>query len=329
MPLLGYDSDDVLTAVFVRVPAFSHGALRAVCRRANTLLTSPVFREARQKSGFAEAALVIAGGVRDGRATAECWMLTGGMRCRPIARMTTPRAFGCSAVMDNELFVLGGSAGGDALATVEAYDPRRNTWRLLPPMGQGRQGAVCGVVGGVLVVTGGGSLHGGSLASAEAFSPATGWTPLPPMPHEAWSAAACVVGGRLYVAGGVSSRTLQMWDGAEWRVLSDLPAARNGAAGAALDDGRFMVMGGRVSGASATTSVLLYDPRTDGWVASAPLPELRRRAHAWCTAIEHEGAVVLFGDQSALRFRDNAWAKPPYPLFHESARACLGSMLLG
>ena len=151
--LLGIESDDVLIRIFVRVPVFSHGALRCACRRTNTLLKSPVFREARLKSGFDETALIVAGGVQDRRAVTGCSMVIGG-RCRPIAPMTTPRAFACSAVMENELVVLGGSAGGDALATVEAYDPLLNRWRSLPPMSQGRQGAVCGLVGGSLVVAG-------------------------------------------------------------------------------------------------------------------------------------------------------------------------------
>ena len=328
--LLGIESDDVLIRIFVRVPVFSHGALRCACRRTNTLLKSPVFREARLKSGFDETALIVAGGVQDRRAVTGCSMVIGG-RCRPIAPMTTPRAFACSAVMENELVVLGGSAGGDALATVEAYDPLLNRWRSLPPMSQGRQGAVCGLVGGSLVVAGGGSLTTGSLSTAEAYSPETGWTPLPPLPHAAWSAAACVLDGRLYVAGGVSSSKLQMWNGAEWSVLCDMPAARNGAAGAAHPSGKVMVMGGRLRG-NVPYETLVYDPRRDRWATATPLPQVRpgQEVHAWCTAIEHTGGVVLFGDRSALRFADDAWAGPPYPpLAWATARSCVGSMFLG
>ena len=38
-------SDDVLNAIFCRVPFLSHGAARAVCRRTRTLLSSPAFRK--------------------------------------------------------------------------------------------------------------------------------------------------------------------------------------------------------------------------------------------------------------------------------------------
>ena len=37
-PLLEWESDDVLAAVFARVPLLSQGALRATCRRARDVL---------------------------------------------------------------------------------------------------------------------------------------------------------------------------------------------------------------------------------------------------------------------------------------------------
>ena len=54
-----------------------------------------------------------------------------------------------------EMWVMGGYGGRGILATVEAYNPRTNTWRSCLPLSQGRMGAVAGVVGGRLVVAGG------------------------------------------------------------------------------------------------------------------------------------------------------------------------------
>ena len=334
-PLLEWESDDVLTAVFARVPLLSQGALRATCRRARDVLRSAGFRRARVALGCAEAALVVAGGVARRRATAACWRVVGG-RCDAIAPMATARAFACAGVVGGELVVAGGSAGGDALASAEAYDPSIDAWRPLRPMREGRQGAACGVVAGSLVVAGGGDLRSGPLASVEAWRDGT-WRPLPPMPFPAWSAAAAVVGGVLYVAGGVTSAKLQAWDGASWTVLRDLPEPRNGAAAAELD-GALLVMGGRTRGTRAAwSSTLRYDPRTDAWSAAPPLPRAGPRGsaappprvHAWCAAASHAGAVVLCGDQSTLYLRGGAWEAPRDPHPPDVARACLGSLMLG
>ena len=83
-------SDDVLNAIFCRVPFLSHGAARAVCRRTRTLLSLPAFRKERLESGYAESGVVVAGGARDGNHTAECWLLAGG-RWWPRAPMSGPR----------------------------------------------------------------------------------------------------------------------------------------------------------------------------------------------------------------------------------------------
>ena len=99
-------SDDVLNAIFCRVPFLSHGTVRAVCRRTRALLSSPAFRKERLESGYAESGVVVAGGAR-ADVIAECWLLAGG-RWWPRAPMSGPRTQACSAVIDNELWVCGG-----------------------------------------------------------------------------------------------------------------------------------------------------------------------------------------------------------------------------
>ena len=98
--------------------------------------------------------------------------------------MGCPRIHACSVIIDNEMWVMGGRDDDDhALATVEVYSPKTNSWRACTPMSQRRQRAVAGVVGGRLVVAGG-MCDAYPLSSAEAYT-GTGWTPLPPMPHYA------------------------------------------------------------------------------------------------------------------------------------------------
>ena len=124
-----------------------------------------------------------------------------------------PSRYACSAIVEDEdgqpeMWVMGGYDGGNILATVEAYNPRTNTWRSCLPLSQRRDGAVAGVVGGRLVVAGG-YADGGVLTSVEAYTP-TGWTPLPPLPHAA-DATACVLNGRLYVMGGRTATSCRCW----------------------------------------------------------------------------------------------------------------------
>ena len=138
-PWLDWENHLVIM-VLVRVPFTSHDTLRAVCRRTNALLQSSVFREERRESKCAERGVVVAGGGRYGDRTAECWLLVG-RRWRPIAPLSRPRARACSAVIENELWVIGGF-DGEALATrtFEIYNPQTDTWRAGPAMvGHGRR----------------------------------------------------------------------------------------------------------------------------------------------------------------------------------------------
>ena len=216
--------------------------------------------------------------------------------------------------MEKELVGAGGSAGGDALATVEAYDPLTNTWRSLPPMSQGRQGAVCGLVGDSLVVAGGGSLATGPLSSAEAYSPETGWT-------RSASAARRLVrcgvrAGRLYVAGGVNSSKLQVWDGTVG-VLSDMPGLST-AAGAHTRR-PVQVMGGRVL---VPYETLAYDPQRDRWATAG---RCRRCAPGADSRVVHGGRARRSGRAlrpvgAAFRGRRLGIAMPP--LTWATPRSC-------
>ena len=320
-------SDDVVLRLFARAPFTTHGTLHVVCRRLKSLLRSTIFQQQRVASGLAEHGLVVAAGLRyDDRSTGESLMLASG-RWRPIARMRVPRFQACSAGMANEdgqpeMWVMGGLDDGqpekwyspahhaNVMATVEAYNPRTNTWRSCMSLDQRRHGAVAGVVGGRLVVAGG---HDGvrELTSVEAYTP-TGWTPLPPLPHAAGYATACVLNGRLYVMGGWGCNKLQVLEmseenGFSWTVKADLPAARFDAASAEVD-GKVWLMGGRGQAADGdgTDSVFIYDPDHDSWATGPPLPRVMCFSHA----ATHDGELYVI-DRNGGTFvrRGEAWVE--------------------
>jgi len=58
-------------------------------------------------------------------------------------------------VVDGALWCAGGEAGTAALAAVEAYDPRTDRWRAVPPLPAPRAGTQGAVVGGAMLVPGG------------------------------------------------------------------------------------------------------------------------------------------------------------------------------
>ena len=90
----GFDtlSDDLVLRACLRAPFVTHGSLHAVCHRFKSLLRSDDFRKQRLEYGLAEHGVVVAGGERDGRGIADCWMLTEG-RWRPIPPMSGPRSW--------------------------------------------------------------------------------------------------------------------------------------------------------------------------------------------------------------------------------------------
>ena len=302
-------SDDLVRHLFLRAPFATHGSLYVVCRRLKSLLRSREFLQQRVDSGLTEYGLVVAGGgeALDDEARAECSMLTSG-RWRSITPLSGPRCDACSAVVENEdgqpeMWVMGGSDGGRVLATVEAYNPRTNTWRSCLPLSQRRFGAVAGVVGGRLVVAGG--FDGGvRLTSVEAYTP-TGWTPLPPLPHAATMATACVLNGRLYVMGGYKCNKLQVLEMSEenvsWTVQADLPEERYRAASAVID-GKLCLMGGYVN-RSQSDSVSVYDTSSDKWTAGPALPRETR----YCRAAILDGEVHVTSGAGTWRYDGAAW----------------------
>ena len=217
---------------------------------------------------------------------------------------------------------MGGWDGMKCLATVEAYNPRTNTWRSCLPLGQPRTEAVAGVVGGRLVVAGGyGGPDVGILTSVEAYTP-TGWTPLPPLPHATNEATACVLNGRLYVMGGMGCNKVQVLEMSEenefaWTVKADLPTERFRAA-SAVADGKIWLIGGRIldeddeddeddeedEEENGSETVSIYDPANDTWAEGPALPEKVENG----TATTFDGRIYLLAAAGGeFVYTEGAW----------------------
>ena len=75
-------------------------------------------------------------------------------------------------------------------------------------------------------------------------------------------------------------------------------------------------------------SVIIYDPQTDRWTRSTPLP----RARFAPRAINHAGEIVVVGDGLPLRFAGEMWVYLPrdpetFSCYDPEIRAsCVGSV---
>jgi len=119
--------------------------------------------------------------------------------------MPTPREHVTAAVLDGELYVLGGRGrADDALPTAERYDPRRRRWELLPPLPVGAGGLEAVTLGERVVAFGGGSDERGKVTGAvQAFDAERGeWAQLPPMRTPRHGLGVAAIGDRAYAFGG-------------------------------------------------------------------------------------------------------------------------------
>jgi hypothetical protein len=102
----------------------------------------------------------------------DAYDLSGGSWMQGRRSLPSPRGGFATAVLGDEILIIGGEGGGSAHDEVEAYDTSSDTWRTLAPMPTARHGiqaVVCS--GGVYVADGGTQQGGGGLTDVfEVFS---------------------------------------------------------------------------------------------------------------------------------------------------------------
>ncbi|PIO53443.1 kelch repeat protein, partial [Teladorsagia circumcincta] len=59
------------------------------------------------------------------------------------------------ATLDGFIYAVGGFSGSEVLNVVERYDPHRNYWAIVEPMGTKREGVSVSVLNGCLYAVGG------------------------------------------------------------------------------------------------------------------------------------------------------------------------------
>ena len=114
-----------------------------------------------------------------------------------------PVALSAVVVLDDELYLIGGFDGEQALRDVWKFLPGPAKWRRMASMKEGRIRPVAGVANGLIVVAGGNDMV--DLVTTEIYDPAANtWTEGEPMPLLMFSSADCTCNDLFLVIGGES-----------------------------------------------------------------------------------------------------------------------------
>ncbi|XP_019646803.1 PREDICTED: kelch-like protein 26 [Branchiostoma belcheri] len=153
-------------------------------------------------------AVIVIGGETDQAISRELMFCHGGLvsassRWRNLRPMPSPpRKYHCAAIMDNYLYVVGGTLPGTHLASGFRYDPRFDAWVPIAPMQEARYYFQLVARRGRLYAIAG-KLGADILSSVEEYSPELNtWTQVKPLEVEVYGHAACVCEDEVYISGG-------------------------------------------------------------------------------------------------------------------------------
>uniref|UniRef100_A0A3P9PLN0 Kelch-like protein 20 n=1 Tax=Poecilia reticulata TaxID=8081 RepID=A0A3P9PLN0_POERE len=189
------------------------------------------------------------------------------------------------------LFAVGGWCSGDAISSVERYDPQTNEWRMVASMSKRRCGVGVSVLDDLLYAVGG---HDGSsyLNSVERYDPKTNqWSSdVAPTSTCRTSVGVAVLGGFLYAVGGQDGvsclNIVERYDPKEnkWTRVASMSTRRLGVAVAVccgfcrLKQYRF------ISVRFFLPSVERYNPQENRWHTVSPMGT--RRKHLGCAVYQ-------------------------------------------
>jgi len=188
------------------------------------------------------------------------------------------------------LFAVGGWCSGDAIASVERYDPQTGEWKMVSPMSKRRCGVGVAVLNDLLYAVGG---HDGQsyLNSIERYDPQTNqWSSdVAPTSSCRTSVGVAVLDGFLYAVGGQDGVSclnhVERYDPKEnkWSKVANMNTRRLGVAVAVLN-GYLYAIGGS-DGQCPLNTVERYDPKSNRWTTVASMST--RRKHLGCAVFNN------------------------------------------
>jgi N-acetylneuraminic acid mutarotase len=186
------------------------------------------------------------------------------------------------AVMDESIFVVGGSSGAAPQAGGHAYDYVEGTWSAVPPMSDGRAQLAL-VSDGTYLYAIGGEREGDPLNLVTRWRPGeASWTSRQGMPTTRFGHAAIHHEGEIHVFGGKASggtvlTTHEIYSPSanNWTsVLDGIPRPRY-AFGAVLYERKVYLVGGEDASGNPVAEVDIYDLDSGDWTQGPDLPTPR------------------------------------------------------
>ncbi|VVD05625.1 kelch-like protein diablo [Leptidea sinapis] len=194
------------------------------------------------------------------------------------------------------LFAVGGWCSGDAIASVERFEPSTGEWKMVAPMSKRRCGVGVAVLQELLYAVGG---HDGQsyLNSIERYDPQTNqWCgAVAPTSSCRTSVGVAVLEGALYAVGGQDGvqclNHVERYDPKDnrWTKVAAMTTRRLGVAVAVL--GGYLYAVGGSDGQSPLNTVERYDPRANKWTSVASMST--RRKHLGCAVFD--GQIYAVG----------------------------------
>lgn len=241
-------------------------------------------------------------------------------RWEPVGGLQTPRDDFVTAVVDGEIWVLGGMTGdrGNRLTSIEVYDPDTRAWTtsdIEMPVGLASLEGVS--VGHRIFVFGGLDEASRPADFAAVLDTSTGtWTQLPALPHARYAHTVTLhEDGRIYVVGGESVAgavsEVDVFDVrlTTWSAGTPMPLARGSHDTVSTQDGLYVLGGWRNGGPSRLVQV--YVPATGTWTKAPALPEPMSRGGA---AVLGDRLWVSFHEFAAtLDLSTREWASANHP----------------
>jgi N-acetylneuraminic acid mutarotase len=251
-----------------------------------------------------------------------------------VAPMPTPRTEVTAAVLNNDIYVIGGfDEFGQVTDTVEVYNIANNTWSTAAaPLPEPLHHTAAASYNGKIYVVGGYTAPWSPINNLFIYDPVqNNWQEGRTMPTARGALNVNFVNGTLYAIGGSSDRPLdsnEAYDPSSdtWTSKALMPTARHHA-GSAVVDGKIFVIGGRISGSLENVSVNeAYDPEQDRWITDLEAMPSERSGIAAAAVIgspANSSNIYVFGGEEPSRtfnnnerydVNTNTWtSEPPMP----------------